>query len=329
MARGYHTVLDGVRSALEEQARSASPGRMLIAVSGGLDSVSLLHAVLHCGGVPKSAVGVAHVDHRLREESGEDAQFVAELARKYEVPYYLHTATKLPPEGSNVEAWGRELRYTFFRQVRESQGYAWTLTAHTAADVTETLLMRLCSNKELGGIRGVDQARHLLRPLRRVSRAAIEAYAAEHGLTWREDKSNSDTTLLRNWVRHELIPMLRKRFGDHIAEQLAERADAVGSDGDYLDQMANAVWLHLEPVQWEDRSWYRSAQGVLRETALPLRWRVGALLLEEETGGRFGRRVGARFVDFILGEATELELPGGVKIKRRNGALVFEQPGEG
>jgi len=176
---------------------------MLVALSGGLDSVVLLHRLREAG----LQVIAAHFDHRMRPESGDDAQWVRALCEQWKVPLVCGVAQ----ESLRSEAAAREARYTFLKTAADAQGARWILTAHHADDQAETVLMRLLRGTGLDGLAGIPRRRgRFVRPLLGERRAELEAYARARGLTWREDPSNRDVRYLRNRVRHELLPQLER-----------------------------------------------------------------------------------------------------------------------
>lgn len=208
--------------------------RLLVAVSGGPDSVALLY-LLH--GLKEElglSLEVAHLEHGLRgEEAVEDARFVAGMAERLALPFHLKRVDLLEKRGSgNLEAMAREERYRFFADVAERSGLDKIATAHTRDDQVETLLMRLLrgsGRKGLGAMPPVSRPLAagplVVRPLIETSRKEILDYLAVEGLDYRTDRTNLDPHLLRNWIRLELLPMLRKRIDPGLDERLARLAD--------------------------------------------------------------------------------------------------------
>jgi tRNA(Ile)-lysidine synthase len=204
--------------------------RVLIAVSGGLDSVTLLH-LLH--GTDLTVV-VAHLDHGIRPESVEDANFVRELCASLNLPCDLERVNV--PEIAAKRGWGleeaaRKVRYDFLTRAAKRSGSSLILTAHTTDDNAETVLMQLLR----GTVRatGIPPRRdRIVRPLLVISRAELHAHALEHGLQWREDASNMDTRFTRNWIRQDVLPLLETR-NPNVRTKLAEHA-ALTRDEDAL-----------------------------------------------------------------------------------------------
>lgn len=301
--------------------------RVLVAVSGGIDSVVLLHCLLSIARIKKLVLEVAHVDHRLRRSSGADARFVERLAALHGLAFHLLVAKKLPRPGQNTELWGRELRYSFFEGIVKRRRLHWVATAHQADDVTETFLMRLLSNRELGSIASREEgARRVIRPLLTVPRAEIERYAREAGLKWREDPTNKNEQFLRNKVRHSLIPQLRTEFERNLTVVLAERALALHEDQIALEAVAGKAAEVLKGLKWGSARWRTAFIAAYGELPGAVGWRLTERVMRPKLGRYLGRRTCQRVASFICGEAGEIcELPGGRVLRARSvsGAIVL------
>lgn len=185
--------------------------RLLLAVSGGLDSVVLTHLIRKAG----FTYGIAHVNFQLREaESVRDELFVQTLAQQQNVPFYLQrfdTLTIARQKGLSTQLAARQLRYEWFERLRTDQGYTYILTAHHLNDSLETVLLNLVRGTGLAGFRGIPaQTPTLIRPLLGFSRQQLAAYATEQGLAWVEDSSNQKDTYRRNRLRHQVVPVLQE-----------------------------------------------------------------------------------------------------------------------
>ena len=200
------------------------PGtRVIAAVSGGPDSVCLLHLLREL--TPQALVGVAHFNHQLRgEESEGDERFVAALADAFKLPFHRATAQVGP---GNLEQNARRARRTFFRELIEQGATDRIALGHTLDDQAETVLFRLLRGSGLSGLAGVlpITAEGLIRPMLEVRRADVLAYLREHRIAWREDSSNSSPQFARNRIRHSLLPELARDWNPQIATALAQLAD--------------------------------------------------------------------------------------------------------
>lgn len=179
-------------------------GLTLCALSGGPDSVALLH-FLKGQGFP---VAAAHFDHHLRPTSGRDAAFAAELCRSWGVPFYLGGADVAAMAG-NTEDNARRCRYAFLEETAQRIGAARIATAHNANDNLETVLLHLTRGCGLQGLCGIrPRLGRVVRPMLQTPRSAIEAYLRENGLTYVTDETNADDRYARNRIRHQVVPVL-------------------------------------------------------------------------------------------------------------------------
>ena len=266
--------------------------RLLLAVSGGIDSIALLHAAVSLRKLMKWELQVAHVDHGLREESGHEARLVSQIASGLGLRFHLRKLE--PPRRENLEAWGRRERYRFFKQILANENLDFVVTAHTADDVAETLLMRLLANKELKSIVSHDLSRRCLRPLLRVPRREVERYAGRHRLVYCQDRSNFDTRLLRNRVRHELLPLIERLFDPRAKEILAYRAQAVAEDIDELYRAIGPSVTKLESMSFGSPKWRRAVGSELSRLGPALRWRLCETLMKPKLGFNLGREASRR-----------------------------------
>jgi tRNA(Ile)-lysidine synthetase-like protein len=189
-----------------------SEGKYVLAVSGGVDSVSLLHALKDMPGVELT---VAHYDHGIRADSGKDRKFVQGLAEKYGLPFVYEEGALGPDAG---EARAREARYGFLERVRRERGARAIVTAHHRDDVLETAVINLLRGSGRKGLTALASRDGLERPLLDVPKSQVKTYAREHGLEWRDDPTNQDTGYLRNYVRHELLPRLDEEGRGRLRE---------------------------------------------------------------------------------------------------------------
>lgn len=282
----------------------------------------LLDAVLRVRRMVGITLEVCHVDHALRGSSKDDAAFVAAACEGYSVPSHVVRLGE-KPSGENMEAWARHERYRVLAEVREKQGCDWILTAHTASDVAETFLMRVVARKELGSIEEADPRRRCLRPLLEISREEIHEYAVQYGVRWVEDPSNEDTRIVRNRIRHTLIPLLRREFDPSITWILAEQAVTVADDVAALRWMAERVVVELGPLQEGSAEWTQRARESLAGLPGGLQWRVVELLMLPYVGYRIGERRARAVLRVMLGEDRSLQLTKGVLLLYEQNELRF------
>ncbi len=218
-------------------------GRVLVALSGGADSVALLH--LLCEAAPQLGLSLyaAHVHHHLRAAAADDdaawcAQLCASLAVELRV---LHLDRPAPPRGVSPEAWWRQERYRLLRQEAKERRCSAVLTAHTLDDQAETVLLKLLAGGGPRAVAGIRRRSQLVaRPLLSFRRAELRSFLAARGLDWREDATNRDTQRPRAWVRQCLLPLLEARF-PHVGEHLASFAAALAHDEEVLGELLGQV----------------------------------------------------------------------------------------
>lgn len=191
--------------------------RVLVAFSGGPDSTVLLHFMFLFSEELGFSVGVAHLNHGLREEANREEDFCRRRSEEYELPFYskrVNARAYAKEKGLNIEEASRELRYIFLEEIAEKEGYTRIATGHTLSDQAETLLYRLLRGSGISGLAGIHPLREgkYIRPLLNTTREEILEFLKKTGIPYIIDPSNMDLNYDRNWIRHKLIPGLKERF---------------------------------------------------------------------------------------------------------------------
>ncbi len=218
-------MLSDFKAHIAQNFPSLFQNRVLIACSGGLDSVVLSHLCYHSG----MDIALAHCNFRLRDaDSDADEAFVQQLAKQLGAAYFVthfDTLGYVNQHKVSVQMAARELRYAWFDGLIETNGFVKVLTAHHLDDTLETFLINLSRGTGIEGLTGIpEQTLTTARPLLKYSRAQLLAYATSNGLQWREDASNTDTKYLRNKIRLELVPKLKElhpNFLENFKKSLA------------------------------------------------------------------------------------------------------------
>lgn len=235
-------MLENVIALTTEYDMLPAGGRILCAVSGGADSMCLLHYLCAHAEEGGYTVAAAHFDHNLRgEESRRDAQFVSQWCGERGVPFHLGSgdvAGQAAERGLGVEETARDMRYAFLAETAQTIGADRIATAHNADDNAETLLLHLVRGSGLQGLTGIPPRREgLVRPLLTTSRAEIEAYLEAEGIPHVEDSTNGDTAYARNKLRHQVMPVLRE-LNPRLTESLNTALRHLRGDNDFLNARA-------------------------------------------------------------------------------------------
>lgn len=230
-----------------ERHRMIVPGDKIIAgVSGGADSVCLLFLLLeYCRRVPVSLCAV-HVNHCIRADSGQDAQFVESLCRELGVPFYLareDVRGLAAREKLSEEDAGRIARYRAFRRAAEEMGGTKIAVAHNMGDNAETMLFHLFRGSGLKGLCGIAPVRgNVIHPLLCLERREVEAYLAERGISWRTDSTNGEDHYRRNRIRHHILPYAESEIAQGAARRMCRTAELLSETEDYLERQTQEAW---------------------------------------------------------------------------------------
>ncbi|NIA19951.1 MAG: tRNA lysidine(34) synthetase TilS [Xanthomonadaceae bacterium] len=228
---------------------------LLVAVSGGLDSMVLLHlmGVLVKKGPLKFRV--IHFNHHLRGRySDADERFVAQNCRQQALELIVGQGRDILDQrhelGLSLEDAARQVRYAFFDRCLKKRPEAWLLTAHTASDQAETVIMNLLRGSGLRGLKGIPaQRQRILRPLLAVSREEIEEYARHHNVSFVEDSSNASLEFTRNRIRHQVLPVLKHEAGMDLDKRLSVMAAGLAADLSVIDTLAEdfiSQWVDID-----------------------------------------------------------------------------------
>ncbi len=309
-------VLGIVRSTLMTRRMVRRGERVVVAVSGGADSVCLLDMLARLSPDLDLRLVAAHFDHGLRPaQDPSETRFVASLARDRGLPFETNeTPPDLQTPRGSLEERAREARYDFLEGVRRAHRADRVAVGHTLDDQAETVLMRLLQGAGPTGLSGMPPVRApgVVRPLIRIRRHEVEAYLEAAGLTWRDDPTNLETHFLRNRIRRELLPALRD-LQPRVVEHLGDLADLLREENAFLDGLAGA-WVSAWSETPHDSGVVLPRPGLAR---LPraLRRRVIRRALADTSGGLrgVGRSHVAAVEDLIAGDRphARLDLPGG------------------
>lgn len=337
-ASGPRAIERAVARAIAQHQLWEPGAPLVVAVSGGADSLCLLGALvaLRAQGNPiaPGMLTVAHLDHGLRPEGADDAQFVNSLASNLGLRYVseqVDIRASARDARRGIEDAARRARYAFLRRVMAEVGATAIATGHTADDQVETIVLHWLRGSGLAGLRGMRwRSRGVVRPLLELTHAQTLAYCADLGWEPREDASNADLRFARNRVRHELLPLLRT-YNAGIDTLLTRNAALLAADDDALEVLAAEAWpsVALSIVQEGVPARMDLALVALRELPDAVRYRLyrrAAVLLGGEDARLEARHL-FQLDDLALGSASgrATALPGGLRAERGYEALTFQR----
>jgi len=226
------------------------PGTYVVAVSGGVDSMTLLNLLSNTVR-PDQKIIVAHLDHGVRPDSKEDRLLVEKTSKDLGLNF-IYNEAKLGPKASEEKA--RQARYGFLDRVKQDNQAVAIVTAHHKDDLIETAIINLIRGTGRKGLTSLSSQPDKLRPLLNYSKADILKYAQEQGIAWREDSTNADTTYLRNYIRLKLLP----RLNDSAKSKLFEIINNAAGFNEELDQALQILLEDHAKDNQIDRQWFVS-----------------------------------------------------------------------
>ncbi|WP_442484698.1 tRNA lysidine(34) synthetase TilS [Aeoliella sp. SH292] len=310
---------------------------VLVAVSGGADSVALLRSLAE---VAQRTPGdgrllVAHFNHRTRgQASDEDAAWVARLGEKLGLEVNVGRAEHAASLASEDQA--RRARYEFLQATAEQLGARYVATAHTADDQAETVLLRILRGSGIEGLAGMPFARPLgpavtlVRPLLEVTRAEVEEYLGQLGQAHRHDTTNDQSRFTRNWVRREVLPMLRSHLPQDPAESLLRLAGQAAQWREAIDAIAGELAERAARVERAgstlaihlDASKLANQPTILVQQVARTLWR-SAGWAEQAMGMGEWQRIASAVAD---PNASTFQLPGGIMVGRQGVDVTLTGP---
>ena len=330
---------DGLRRKAETTIRKYSlvePGdRVLVAVSGGPDSIALLSILADLGGTGKFHLAAAYFNHGLRKQAENEARWVAEKAKSFGVPFFsgkAETETRVAKDRSPQER-ARLMRYRFFRNTAKREGYNKVAFGHTSTDQAETVLLYIARGTGRGGLAGIPPKRVLedtggevtvIRPLIECTREEVMSYLNAVGAEWLEDESNLKTDYLRNRIRHLVLPVIRREINPQIEGAVTRVSGILRGEERLLEELSTQAFTNCRI-----RVSSGFALSVERLAALipPVRRRVLRMAVSEVVQGI--RPPGFRVIEELESLLAEgrpnrrISLPGGIRAERVYEKLHF------
>ena len=259
--------------------------RLLIAVSGGQDSLCLSKLMLDLQPKWGWYIGIAHCDHCWREDSQANANYVKQISHNWDIPFYLETASQSLPS----EAAARNWRYEALLKIANQNNYQCIITGHTATDRAETLVYNLMRGSGADGLqaltwqRPLDDEIILVRPLLEVTRTQTGEFCQDFQLQVWEDSTNQDLKYARNRIRQELIPLLQEKFNPQVESNLARTAELLQAEVEFLEQAAKELREKAEVIDQENSSktLLRLDRKILQKAPLALQRRAIRQVLQK------------------------------------------------
>lgn len=327
-------VTEKIVNTINEHGLADAGSSILVAVSGGADSVCLLHVLSRIRKGNRFKIYVAHLNHQIRGiEADADEEYVKSLCIKLNVKFFTKSvdvpslAKKL--KISEEEA-GRKARYDFFSQITDEKKIDFIATAHNKNDQAETVLMRMIRGTGLSGLRGIKYIREdgVIRPLLDVTRQEIEQYCHDFKLKYKTDSTNSDNNYTRNKIRNIILPMLEKELNPNATEALANLAGALSEDADFIDSYTKRLYQRLSPpvMNGKFKAIHINSINLINSPAIISR--IIILCSKDEMGDEYylERKHVSAVMDMLDEDGGSLiSLPKGLVVEKRYGWLEFKK----
>ncbi|GGA48449.1 tRNA lysidine(34) synthetase TilS [Psychrobacillus lasiicapitis] len=281
-----HSFVRKVKEYIDKHQLIKEGDRLLIACSGGADSLALVHVLNNLKEIYHVEIGIAHADHQLRgEESAEDSRFVERFAANLNIPFFaatLEVPKRVAAEGGNVQVICREERYSFFEKTMKIFHYTKLVLGHHADDQIESVIMSLARGSNSSTITGIPRSRpfsegHIIRPFLCITKKEIFEYIHLHKLSFRHDPSNDKHTYTRNRIRHTIVPLLKEE-NPNISDSIHTFVEKQKQDEEFLQSMAKRKYEQLVTID-QDGVFFLDTKCFI-EVPIALQRRVILLLLK-------------------------------------------------
>lgn len=247
-----------VINTLKKYKQIESGDKIVLGVSGGPDSISMLHILNELKKENKNfEIVVAHINHMIREEADEDEEYVRKYCEKENIKFFAKRAEILKISEQNkigTEEAGRKIRYEFFEEILKQENANKIATAHNANDNAETVLMNIIRGSSISGMKGIEPIRDnkFIRPLIESKREDIEKFCEEQKLNPRIDKTNQENIYTRNKIRNILIPLIQQEFNPNIIETLNRLSEIAKKENEYFDNEIALKYTEIAEKEEKD-----------------------------------------------------------------------------
>ncbi|HPF19873.1 MAG TPA: tRNA lysidine(34) synthetase TilS, partial [Syntrophomonas sp.] len=311
-------MIHAVKAYIASQELIGRGNQVIAAVSGGPDSMALLHILMELRPVLGFHLVAAHVNHGLRPEAALEQQFVEEQCQSWGITCYaksIDVSGLARQAKTSLEDAGRQARYGFFYELLQILQADVVATAHHQDDQAETVLLHLLRGAGMPGLRGIlPRNGRLVRPLLSHSKHDLLAYLQDNQIAYCIDESNQDESFLRNRIRHQLIPLLQAEYNPQITENLSRLAEIIRAENDFLQQIVQGYWQKLLCAQ-DNVSVEMDAEGI-KTLPLAVQRRLTMMALSS-VGGSQGWE--SRDVEKVM---ALLHKPGSAKILQLKKGII-------
>lgn len=247
-------IIDKVRSTINKYNLLEEGDKVVLGLSGGPDSVCLLHILKQLENEYKISIYAAHLNHQIRGiEAQKDAMYISNLCDSLGIKFFVKSidVPKYCKEnGLSLEEGARKLRYEMFYEIKQKTNSNKIAVGHNLNDQVETILMRMMRGTGLQGLKGIEHKRDdtIIRPILDIDRRDIEVYCEENNLNPRIDSTNLESIYTRNKIRLELIPYMKDNFNENIIEAISRMGNNMKSDSDYIEQEALTKFKEVSKI---------------------------------------------------------------------------------
>lgn len=321
------SIIDKVKNTITENKLIKKGESVLVALSGGSDSVAMLHMLFFLSGELDFKLYAAHINHKIREEADSDEKFVVDYCNKLGVECFVKSAdviTFAREHSISTELAGRKIRYEFFDEVMKKNSINKLATAHNKNDSAESILLHLTRGCGIDGMCGIPVMRegYIIRPIIGVLKGEIEEYCKENSLEYVVDKTNFEADYTRNKIRLNLIPMIENDLNSNFVDTLVENSVIFKETQGFIDEYTKQVYKRICDGEKLD------VLNLLKEDTIIVR---NAILMHYKSYTKKHENLSKIYIDEIMKQmkkndaSKSLNLPNGISAKIEYAKLYFEK----
>ena len=320
-------IVEKVRKTIIEYEMINKGDRVLVALSGGSDSVAMLHILNSLKTSMGFSLYAAHINHNIRAEAKRDEEFVKNLCEKLNIECFIKSEEVLgyaKHKGISTELAGREVRYSFFDYIKKEYGIDKIATAHNRNDSAESILLHLTRGCGIGGLSGIEPVLNgqIIRPIIQIYKSEIEEYCLQNGYEFVVDKTNFETEYTRNKIRLLLLPLIEKELNPNFMTTITENAPIFAETADFIDSYSQKVYNR---VCVENRA---KISELLEEEPAVIRCVLQKMYSDyTKKTERLGVKYTDALMDILKSKKTSktLNFPQGISARVEYGYIFFEK----